>query len=288
MRALTPQSVGVPLISMKDLGRVRGPKASASGPERAVAKRDESEEWYMRGGFSQGARGRLGGWTVFPALALAVLTLAAATPAQSFAVYFDGPDGFGVGEANAEAAAAAGVPLIPATNLLPIDELVGSVAKDLDVASVVNPAAPSRANPVSASSQWSVGFTEAASEVEGIGENAWLLLTTPLESPPFPDANVGLDLDPALGWALIVAEAGESIYYYPAVDIRPVPLGGSRDFTVSYRVAQSLPEVDGILTFPNFQGGVAFSLVAIPEPTTLLLLAAGLGGLLVAGYRPCR
>jgi hypothetical protein len=197
-------------------------------------------------------------------------------------VFYDGPDGFGVGESNALAAAAAGVPLISAPSLLPIDGLVDTVFKHLDFGSVVNPATPSRSQPVQGTSNWEIGFSEAAAGIASVEDFVWLLL---VRSTDFASESVGLDLEPSLGWALIVATVGDVTYYYPAVDIRPAPLSGTRDVVVNYRVAESLPNIDGVLTFPQFQGGLAVS--PIPEPTTLLLLSLGLFGLVAVGRRPC-
>jgi hypothetical protein len=159
---------------------------------------------------------------------------------------------------------------------------VDSVVKNLDFGSVVNPAIPGRSQPVQATSDWEIGFSDAAAGIASADDNVWLLL---VRSTDFAPESVGLDLDPSLGWALVVARDGDASYYYPAVDIRPAPLSGTRNVVVNYRVAQSLPNIDGVLTFPQFQGGLAVS--PIPEPTSLLLLSVGLFGLIAVGRRPC-
>lgn len=233
----------------------------------------------MRDSIQQEARG-VGLAVRFVAFAFLIL---AAAPTQAFSVFFDGPSGFGIGESNALDAQAAGVSLFSTPSLLPIDGIVASVTKNLDVGSVVNPASPSRSLPVEGTSLWSVAFTASGADIATASDNAWLLL---VRSTDFAPGNAGLDLDPSLGWAVVIAQDADTTFFYPAVRLAPTPLAGTRDVTVRYRVAQSLPNIDGVLTFPQFQGGIAVA--PIPEPGTLLLLAVGLFGLMAAGHRPCR
>lgn len=201
-------------------------------------------------------------------------------PAQAFTVHYDGPEGLGVGESNALDAAAAGVPIVSGASLFPIDAYVDDVTKTLDLGSIVDPPSPTRADPIRATSEWEITFSAAAGALAGPLDGVWLLLT---RSSDFPAGSVGLDLDPALGWALIEAMEGDETFYYPAVDIGPPPLDAPTTETVHYRVATELPIVDGVSMFPQFQGGLA--VLPIPEPATWVLLSLGLTGLLGFGRR---
>lgn len=103
------------------------------------------------------------------------------------------------------------------------------------------------------------------------------------------DENVGLTIDAAAGWSIIMASSGGNDFYYPAILLdRSVvnPLDGniapdaSVDILINYAVNQPLIELGtdtNRFALPRFEQ--RFTLVVIPEPGTAMLLGIGLAGL---------
>jgi PEP-CTERM motif len=96
----------------------------------------------------------------------------------------------------------------------------------------------------------------------------------------YADANVGLRIDAADGWVIVVTSAGSDTFYYPAIMLNGIVADGdvSDPFDVRYVVAEALlqaPAGSDIYQLPELQIGRGFS-APVPEPGTAALLAAGL------------
>jgi PEP-CTERM motif len=105
----------------------------------------------------------------------------------------------------------------------------------------------------------------------------------------YPDANVGLRIDAAEGWAIVRGSFGGVDYYYPALLLdrqASTPLAGDLSdgervtASIHYVVNQALIGVrrNGTTTYylPELQLGFA---QVVPEPGTALLLGLGLSAL---------
>lgn len=231
---------------------------------------------------------------------VACLSFVAPARALPIDVFFDGPTAagapsthYGISAASASAAQGAGVTIIE--NQDQLTTVGGKLSVTLPPSSslVVSPNPPtSSLNRITSS--WTI---ENVSGEDMIGASFLLFTNT---SPytvgsttvDYPDANVGLQLDAALGWYIIKANAAGVDYYYPALlldrttqDILAgnVTAGESVSAAIQYVVKQALVQVGGDYRLPKLNLGFAR---VIPEPGTALLLGVGLS--LLATRRPRR
>jgi len=251
------------------------------------------------------ARRLLQGW--MPLLAVAALGLATAGPAAAVTLVFDGPTNaglvppdevvaLGVSEASATGSGLT-ILSIPDGDLPPletIESLELGVSNLLDQSSV-SPSMPISGQPASASSSWSVA-NQSADDLIG---DLYLVIITELPfmgqtatGDPFTvdydPADVGLDLRPEEGW-VIVNSFSTSLgidLFFPAISLGSVLAGDSALFLMHYELAAAQTAlVDGgiELQLPKLQ--VMGTFLPIPEPSTALLVATGLGGLVWLGRR---
>jgi hypothetical protein len=207
-------------------------------------------------------------------LAVGVAAPAAALPVT---VFFDGPSGYGVSAASAEAS---GVPFV-------YPEVVGSASGVLNVAQqlqgdydyddIVDFLLNESGN--TATSMWTV---ENESD-DDLPEETYLFLATAVlfsidgEDVVYENANVGLSIDLEDGWVFVrtSTEPGEG-YYYPAIKIGPLGVDEQTlPFAVNYVVDEPI-HIVGLnkVVLPQLVAGMAYT--TIPEPATSILLGVGL------------
>jgi len=199
-----------------------------------------------------------------PALAAALLWV---TPARAFPVLFGGPSGFGVSASTASAAQAAGFDLITEATIAPADS-VPLLIPAPDVQSSHVPSSPSPANPVTATSNWSV-----TNGGDGELDDAWLVFLKPLTYTP---STTGIDLQAGGHWRLVEVPFGQDTYFYPAVFLGDMAPDGLSTFLMHHVVGEALTQVGNTLVLPQYQVGVLTG-VPLPEPALALLFAAGMG-----------
>jgi hypothetical protein len=193
-------------------------------------------------------------------------------------LFFDGPDGFGVG-AEAARAAEEGMDLsaLTARGLERARGIVDVTRQDVLDYELTDP--PSRDAPITATSHWTVE-NASGSRLDDL----WLVIFAATTYTPM---NVGLELDDDDGWALLATESDGATYYYPAIHLGQVAAGESVAFDMRHRVAEPLQVTDDQLLLPRFGIGVDRTLApaAIPEPSSLLLCTSSLALLFVAPWR---
>ena len=104
----------------------------------------------------------------------------------------------------------------------------------------------------------------------------------------YPDANVGLQIDKDLGWALVHTRSGGNDFYYPALlldrtDIAH-PLSGNLSAgervlaNINYVTTVPLTGVTsgGTLTYALPKLNLGYAVIPVPEPGTALLFGLGL------------
>lgn len=185
--------------------------------------------------------------------------------ASAFPVVFDGPAGYGVSAATASSVSGAGFGVIDDVLVYNADHF-GLVIPAPDVLSSHIQSNPSVSNPTTAQSRWSV-----TNGGEGNLDDAWLVFFTPLT---YTDDKVGIDLQPGT-WALVQVFAGEDAYFYPAVFLGDVAADATVTFLMNHIVGEQLTQVGSTLVLPQYSVGM-FTGVPVPEPSTFVLLAAGL------------
>jgi hypothetical protein len=195
------------------------------------------------------------------------------TPAGAFPVVFGGAGGFGISAASASAAQSAGFSVIHNASIVPANDF-DLVIPAPDVLSSHIVGSPSVANPNTATSRWSV--------TNGGGANlsdAWLVFLTPLSSVPsftYNPSVTGIDLQSGGQWAIFDVAVGQADYFYPAVFLGNIPAQDMTTFLMHHVVGQALDQQGQTLILPQYQIGVVTG-VPLPEPSALLLLAAGVG-----------
>jgi len=242
-----------------------------------------------------------------PLLAISALGLTVAGSAAATTLVFDGPTNaglvppdqvvaLGVSETSATGSGLT-ILSIPDGDLPPletIESLELGVTNLLDQSSVAPPILIS-GEPATASSDWKV---ENQSTGDLIGD-LYLVIITELPfmgqnvfGDPFTvdydPADVGLDLRPEEGWVIVKSfstSLGTDLYF-PAISLGSVLAGDSASFLMRYDLAAaqtSLVEGGVELQVPKLQ--VMGTFLPIPEPSTALLVATGLGGLVWMGRR---
>jgi len=202
----------------------------------------------------------------------------AAVPAVAATLFFDGPDGFGVGAEAARAVAESGdLPGIDARGLEMGRGLIDVTRQEVLDYDLVD--RPSRGAPITATSRWSVA------NASGIRlDDLWLVI---LGAATYTPTNIGLALDAEDGWALLAVEGDGATYYYPAIHLGDLDAGESVALTMRHRVAEPLHPSDDGLLLPRLGIGVdrALAPAVIPEPASAWLCASVLTLLCVGSRR---
>jgi hypothetical protein len=144
-----------------------------------------------------------------------------------------------------------------------------------------------------ASSDWTVqnvsgAALRGASYLVFTHTDPFTLPGPPVTDVIYPQENVGLTIDAADGWSIIMTSVGGTDYYYPALLLDrtiPNPLdgnlaaGASVVAEINYAVNQALIEIgagSNVFALPELE--IAFAQI-VPEPGTATLLTLGLAGL---------
>jgi len=223
-------------------------------------------------------------WAPWMVVLLLVAGIAAPAAAAPITVFFDGPSGFGV---SAESAEASGVPFV-------FPDFVGSASGVLNVVSqelqgdndsIASLLMGQSGN--TATSTWTVG-SEYPKDL--LGDTYFMFMTTSAfddegQTVEYAAANVGLSIDPDLGWVLVRTntEPGQG-YYYPAISLGSLAAGATAaPFDVNYVVNAPIQQVttkSGTeMVLPQLAAGMGFA--PIPEPTAGVLMGVGLALLAV-------
>jgi hypothetical protein len=222
-------------------------------------------------------------------IALAAALPAAATPScttSACRVFFDGPSGFGLTQADANIVSATlGIPIVsPPLFALASGNLEPS-ALDFDQTTDLMPFPPSATGPNRAQWSWTI---RNVSSVDLIG-NPYYLFTS--IDPTFVDQDgntvdytgtpISMTLDPSLDpWVIVQAIDGSSqSFFYPAVDLGSLPVGADADpFLMQLLIEGPLVQTGpSRYVLPRLNAGMAFT--PIPEPGSAILLILGLAGL---------
>jgi hypothetical protein len=218
--------------------------------------------------------------------------------AASVPVTWDGTDGWGVSQATAQSANSAGIPIVqvPAVQLIDFDDPDVGVGHALNTSSPVI-ATPVGSGPATVDSTWSAtNLSDMNAPGDPVPDNLYLVFSRPFEYQIFLNgqtqtfsydpADVGLTLSSGeaglADWVLLLVAAGNPVYY-PAVSLGTLAAGSTLPFQLFYTLDP--PQLFGEPT--NFQLGIPtwnlfFTSIAVPEPSTALLLLFGLGALAVA------
>jgi hypothetical protein len=225
------------------------------------------------------ARLRSWGWVRSVGAGSLGLLVAASAGATPVTVWFDGVSGAGIDAASATAVAAAGVPSFSTTPFIfadPSNTHFATATLNNPITPSSLPTSPSKTNPVEATAQFQ--FTALDRDYQDL----WIVLLGHEPNDPtgsfYDTSNVGLEIDSADPWRSIPISGG---FTYLAFFVGDVAQNDSVTVDFEYRVAQSLfllnPGPPKRFQFPQLW--VAYTEVAVPEPTGIVLLAAGLAGL---------
>jgi hypothetical protein len=220
-------------------------------------------------------------------LASGSLLLSGSAFAASIGLTFNGPTDstgkhWGISASSASAAQAAGIPVMNA----PISEVSGNldiVNQDLGSVTLTK---DDLVTPFQVTSHWT-----AESEQNFANSVVWLVFTS-IDPRTFTlggqekDVNydptqVGLRVDSSAGWVLLQTSAPSlGTIYYPAVRLGPLAFQEREVVNVPYFLQQLITfDSNGSKVLPLPKLRIAIGLTPIPEPTTALLLVAGLCGL---------
>ena len=215
-------------------------------------------------------------WAIALWLVAGVAAPATATPVTLF---FNGPLGYGVSKTDALAFGFEEVDYIVDTPVI-----LSVVDKEVR-RNTVAPFPPLSASGNMVTSSWTV---ENDSLYDLLGSTYLLFVrTVPYEiggqEVQYAGSDVGLSIDPELGWVLIHANAGpKEDYYYPAMSLGSLAPGErADDFDVNFVVDQPIQQVGNAFVLPRFQTSLGFT--PIPEPGAGTLM--GLGLVLLAALR---
>jgi PEP-CTERM motif len=239
------------------------------------------------------------------AFAAGFLLSLATAPAQagSITVFWDDPNfnGYGVSEATAQSANAAGIPIVSIPRIegnVPSTGL--AVTNSLDVGSRVIPVPFDSGEPATVTSNWSATNNSALNgPTDPIPDNLFLVFANPgpstitINGQPqnvaYDPADVGLSLsfDEAglADWVLLQVPSNPLVptsipVYYPAVSLGTLPAGSNLPFQLFYTLDNPQVFTEPInveLGMP--QWNLFFASTVIPEPSTGLLLLLGVGAL---------
>lgn len=211
------------------------------------------------------------------ALVLGITAFSFTAHALPVTCMFNGPDGFGVSEADA---LASGLPIFSPAFVGSAEGIFDIAFQDLDEASI-NPSPPSGPGPHTATSAWQM---QNISDFDLEGSTFLLFVTVdPFEIGgqvfDYPDANVGLTIDPADGWFLVQTSFMDGAdlvnLYYPALLLGSLAPDEITDtFAVNYFINQEIDQVGNTFILPQLRIGLGFE--PIPEPGTFALFGLGL------------
>ena len=217
----------------------------------------------------------------------AALALLGAAPASaaSFTVFWDRPDdlgfgaGWGVSQTTAQAASAAGIPVVAVPNTV---SLPASLDVDHDL--IVGTFDPG--NPTKIQSAWT------ATNNTGItNQNLFLVYARPIGNDFISEEkDVGLVLSSGVGghdWVILqvpsdVLDPSSIPVYYPAVSLGILGNGAAADFPLIYRLFDlQLSQGTNLTEAELPQWSLAFlsTTAPIPEPSSGMLLFLGLLGI---------
>jgi len=217
---------------------------------------------------------------------------ATATPSCSGSaclVYFNGPLGpdgqtrFGLTPEDAiSVSTAIGIPILTPSSVGSAEDQLEPSAVGFNRETDLNPFPPTDSGPNRARWSWTIRNVSS----EALLGNAYYMFTS--IPPMFTDedgndvdysgTNIGLTLDASLDpWVIVEAlDRSNQSFFYPAVDLGPLPSGGDADPFLMQLFIEGPLEQTGPAKFVLPQLNVG---MAIPEPGTAALLALGLAGL---------